>query len=113
MNRSIIISFSSIFLIIIVIYVVVYNYSFNLVDIIAGCAILFMNGLFINYLSRKQNKTKCNNCGHYNLSKNSNCVKCGSDIEDIVCSICKSVNKYDAKYCAECQTILVGRCEII
>jgi len=113
MNRYIVFSFLSIFLVVIFVFIGIDNLFISASDVVFISVFLIINGYLIDFLSRKQTKVVCNNCGHRNTKKHKNCVKCGSDIEDIVCPVCKGLNKYDQKYCSECQTILIGRCEII
>lgn len=78
-----------------------------------GVVILLVNGFFIDYLSRRQNRIICNKCGYKNSKRHKQCLNCGNDIEDIVCPVCKGLNKYNQKYCSECQTKLLERSEIV
>ena len=60
-------------------------------------------------IDEKKDIKLCNVCNKENKINSDYCIKCGSDIRDIICPICKTKNPYSQVYCAECDTILQNK----
>lgn len=113
MKRTIISSLSILVLHVAIIITGVYAFSWDLIDVLMIEVVLQVNFWLIVFFSRNQNKILCDKCHHKNRRNSTNCVKCGSGIENIICPTCKGVNQYNQKYCRECETKLVcGECSI-
>ena len=105
-------------------YIGEYTSLFAMISIFSGLALIIM--IIINrkrsvvstkevkkeydVLSEEKKEVKiCYICKYKNKIKASYCVKCGSDLKDIVCPICNTVNPFDQKYCVNCDTILQNK----
>jgi len=85
----------------------------DFIDFFLMFSIITLSMSVIGFLSRNQNKIICDKCYYKNPNNSTNCIKCGNDIENIICPTCKGVNQYNQKYCTECETKLVcGECSI-
>lgn len=61
---------------------------------------------FESFINEKVEEKICPICNTKNKFTATYCTKCGNDLKDITCPICKTVNSFDQKYCTKCETIL-------
>lgn len=99
---SYVISFAVILFVVLSIIV----FDMGIVEIVIWSIIILADHALFGFLSRNQNKIVCDKCEYKNKMHTTECVKCGNNIEDIICPTCKGVNQYTQKYCWECQTKL-------
>ncbi len=54
-------------------------------------------------------KKICTICQTENDILASYCIRCNTDLRDIVCPVCKTLNPFNQKYCKNCESILQNR----
>ena len=113
MNKYKIISYFLSFLIIVLTITGIIVFKMGIVEVVIAVIVLSINYWLYAFLSRNQNIVVCDKCYHKNSVNVVNCLKCGNDIENIICPTCKGVNQYNQKFCVECETKLgCGECII-